>query len=275
MNDFARNSSADEIVLVQDGTGALVSPFGRLGFGPQDLLIIPRGTTVQWQLDSPSARLLSMESSEPIEVPPKLRNEYGQLLERSLYCERDLRVPELSEPTVGSGRYRVLVQHGTGRTEVTLDQHPFDVIGWDGYLFPYALNLADVEPITGSLHQMPDVYQILGTAGTVICVVPPHKLDYHPLAIPSPPSHNNVDSDEVMFTVSGLVPGRTTGHAGHLTFHPRGITHGPKAGAYEASIGAHETDLTAFMIDTFATLKPTSAAAAVEDNSYYREWLPQ
>ncbi|WP_319457021.1 MULTISPECIES: homogentisate 1,2-dioxygenase [unclassified Mycobacterium] len=275
MDHFARNSVADEIVLIQEGSGALLSPFGQLRFGPEDLVIIPRGTTVQWQLDSASARMLAMESNDPIEVPEKLRNEYGQLLEKSLYCERDLRVPELTAPTVGKGSYPVHVKHGTSRTEVILDQHPFDVVGWDGYLYPYALNLSDVEPITGSLHQMPDVYQILGAAGSVICVVPPHKLDYHPLAIPSPPSHNNIDSDEVMFTVSGLVPGRTSGHSGHLTFHPRGITHGPKAGAYEASIGIEETDLTAFMVDTFAPLKLTNDAVGVEDDSYYRQWLPQ
>lgn len=276
MEHFARNGAADEIVLVQEGTGSLLSPFGRLRFGPKDLLVIPRGTTVQWQLDSESARMLIVESIDPIEVPTKLRNEYGQLLEKALYCERDLRPPELTEPTAGEGAYPVHVKHSlTARTEVILDQHPFDVVGWDGYLYPYALNLSDVEPITGSIHQMPDVYQILGSAGSAICVVPPHKLDYHPLAIPSPPSHNNIDSDEVMFTVGGTVPGRTTGVAGHLTFHPRGLTHGPKAGAYEASIGATETDLTAFMIDTFQTLNRTNHADAAEDEVYYREWLPR
>ncbi|MDX6231902.1 MAG: homogentisate 1,2-dioxygenase [Nocardioidaceae bacterium] len=272
MSDFYRNGLADELVLVQSGSGTLHTQFGALRFGPEELVLIPRGTIVQWELDGPT-RMLVVETSDPLEIPSGLRNEFGQMLERAMFCERDLRLPELGEPTVERGPHLVQVKHGTKVTEVTLDEHPFDVVGWDGYVYPHVLPLADIEPITGSLHQMPDVYQILATAGAAICVIPPHPLDYHPLAVPSPPHHTNVDSDEVMFLVSGTVPGRKAGATGQLTFHPRGLTHGPKAGGYEASVGATHTDMTAFMIDTFQTLRPTTNAVEIEDPEYYREWL--
>jgi homogentisate 1,2-dioxygenase len=166
------------------------------------------------------------------------------------------------------------VQHGDSITEIVLCRHPFDVVGWDGYTYPYVLNMLDVEPITGSLHQMPDQYQVFGSASAAVCVMPPHLLDYHPLAVPSPPVHNNVDSDEVMFLVAGTVPGRKAGPLGQITLHPAGLAHGPKDGAYEASVGATTTDLLAFMVDTFEPLTLTAAAAGVENADYYREWLP-
>lgn len=275
MGHFVRNAGADELVLVHEGEGTLLSPFGELRFGPEELVLVPRGTMVQWRLDPGPARFLTLESRDPIEIPAKLRNPHGQLLERSPYCERDIRTPVLGEPTDAGGEFVVHVKHGVDTTEVVIDNHPFDVVGWDGYLYPQALRLRDVEPITGSLHQMPDVYQVFATASSAICVVPPHKLDYHPLAIPSPPNHNNIDCDEVMYTVGGLVPGRSVSIAGHLTYHPRGITHGPKAGGYEASIGVAETDLTAFMVDTFTPLRLAAGSDEIEDPEYYRQWLPR
>ncbi len=275
MAHFARNATADELVLVHEGAGVLLSTFGELRFGPQELILIPRGITVQWRLDPGPARFLTMESTDPIDVPTKLRNEHGQLLERSPYSERDIRVPVLTEPEDATGEFAVHVKHGQEVTEVIFDNHPFDVVGWDGYAYPYALRLSDVEPITGSLHQMPDNYQAFGSASAAICVIGPHKLDYHPLAIPAPPNHSSVDCDEVLYIVEGTVPGRNVSAGGQMTYHPRGITHGPKPGGYEASIGMEETDLTAFLIDTFAPLRLTTGADEVEDADYYRQWLPQ
>lgn len=273
MAGFARNAVRDELIMIHEGTGELLSPFGSLRFGPMDLILIPRSVTVQWRLDDGPSRMFTVESVDPIDIPTKLRNEHGQLLESSPFCERDIRTPELPPPVVEVGAFPVRVQHGNSVTEIVLRRHPFDVVGWDGYTYPYALNMLDVEPVTGSLHQMPDQYQVLGSRSAAVCVMPPHFLDYHPLAVPSPPVHNNVDSDEVLFLVAGTVPGRKPGPLSQITLHPAGLAHGPKDGAYEASIGTRWTDLLAFMVDTFEPLQQTAAATKIEDASYYREWL--
>lgn len=274
MEYFARNAICDELALIVGGTGALLSPFGRLEFGPGDMIVVPRGTTTRWVTDSDvQTRMLVFESTDPIEIPAHLRSMSGQLLEKSPFCERDLRAPAWQEPATETGEFPVRVKSGSAVTEVILEGHPFDVVGWDGCLYPFALNVKEVEPITGSLHQMPDRYQVLGTVGAAICVVGPHKLDYHPNAVPSPPNHINLDSDELMFTLSGTVPGRTQSGSGQLTFHPRGLHHGPNTGGYERSIGLEETDLTAFMIDTFQALSLTTDALDCDDESYTNRWV--
>jgi homogentisate 1,2-dioxygenase len=265
MDRFVRNATSDELTLVVEGSGALLSPFGRLPVMAGDMVVVPRGTTAQWTFDDAVApKLLVFESADPITIPPHLRAPSGQLLERSLFCERDLRVPELQDPVTERGEYRLHVINGAAMTEVVLRSHPFDVVGWDGSLYPFALNVCDVEPITGSLHQMPDRYQVFGTVGAVVCVVGPHKLAFHPDAITSPPAHSNIDCDELVFALSGTVPGQKSSDSNRLMFIPRGVLHGPAPGGEENSIGVERTDLTSFMVDVFRPVMPTVDALELQ-----------
>lgn len=269
-----RDAVGDELVYVEAGRGVLESVYGRLEVGPGDYVLIPMATTHRWVPtgDEPM-RCLVTSASGHIRPPARYLSDRGQFLEHSPYCERDLRTPtELV--TVDERDVEVLVRHRTGWTRFTYDHHPFDVVGWDGYLFPYALNIRDFEPITGRIHQPPPVHQTFAGPNFVVCSFVPRLFDYHPESIPAPYNHHNVDSDEVLFYVGGDFMSRKDSGIGlgSLSLHPGGFTHGPQPGSVEASIGKEGTDETAVMVDTFRPLHLGPAARDCEDEQYAWSW---
>ena len=273
-----RNATGDELVFVESGTGVLETIFGHLPFGPGDYLVVPRATTHRWVPEG-DVRAYCIEASSHIAPPRRYLSRYGQLLEHAPYCERDLRGP--GEPEVREDHeVEVLVKHrgsgpgGLSGTVHVVPDHPFDVVGWDGCLYPYALNVRDFEPITGRIHQPPPVHQVFEGNSFVVCNFVPRKVDYHPLAVPVPYYHSNVDSDEIMFYVDGDYEARKgSGIArGSVTVHPGGHSHGPQPSAIEASLGAESFDELAVMVDTFRPLGLGEAARAVDDGVYHRSW---
>jgi len=273
MDYWYRFAHGDEILFIHEGRGTLESQFGRLAYRPGDYLVIPTG--VMWRVlpeDGQPQRVLSIEAFGHIEPPRRYINRYGQFLENSPYCERDIRAPEWVEPRDERGEFEVRVKARGGVTRATYPRHPLDVVGWDGHLWQYAFNMEDFEPITGRVHQPPPVHQTFDGPGFVVCSFVPRLFDYHPQAIPSPYNHSNVDSDEVIYYVEGNFMSRPGVERGALTVHPNGIPHGPHPGAYEGSIGKQGTDELAVMVDTFRPLQLTAAAAKMEDESYARSW---
>ena len=269
-----RDAVGDELVYVEAGTARFESVYGVLEVGPGDYVLVPTSTTHRWVPtgDEP-LRALVFEASGHVRPPRRYLSERGQFLEHAPFCERDLRAPtELLE--VDERDVEVLVRHRGGWTRFTYDHHPFDVVGWDGALYPYAFNIADFEPITGRVHQPPPVHQTFAGPNFVICSFVPRKLDYHPEAIPAPYNHANVDSDEVLFYADGEFTSRRGSGiaAGSLSLHPGGFTHGPQPGSVEASIGAEATAETAVMLDTFSPLLLGPAAVDVEDDAYPWTW---
>jgi homogentisate 1,2-dioxygenase len=270
-----RNAVGDECVYVESGRARLETSFGALDCGPGDYVLLPTSTTHRW-LPEPGdgpLRLLVTEASGHIAPPRRYLTARGQFNEFAPYCERDLRAP--AEPLLAEGQdVDVLVRHRTGGTRFTYAAHPFDVVGWDGCLYPYAFNIADFEPITGRLHQPPPVHQTFEGPNFVICSFVPRKFDYHPLAIPAPYNHANVDSDELLFYVGGDFMSRKGAgiERGSISLHPSGFTHGPQPGSVEASIGKEATDELAVMIDTFRPLEFGEPAFACEDTSYAWTW---
>lgn len=276
MNYFYRNGQGDEVLFVHTGKGVLETSFGTLPYGEGDYLVVPIGTT--WRLvaeDGVDHRLLAFESSGPVEPPKRYRNEYGQLLEHSPYCERDIRPPQALVPHQETGEFEVRVRAHDHLTSYVFDHHPLDVVGWDGYLYPWAFNIGDFEPITGRVHQPPPVHQTFEGPGFVICSFVPRLFDYHPLSIPVPYNHSNVDSDEVIYYVRGSFMSRGNVEVSSLTLHPSGIPHGPHPGAVEASIGKDRTEELAVMMDTFRPLRVSTAAGEMEDPGYMYSWLPE
>jgi homogentisate 1,2-dioxygenase len=271
-----RNAIGDECVFVEAGSAMVQTVFGALSAGPGDYLVIPRGTTHRWVPHGP-VRLYAIEANSHITPPKRYLSARGQFLEHAPYCERDLRTPP-SPLLVEGTDVEVYVKHrGSGAvvgSVLTHATHPFDVVGWDGCLYPYAFNLADFEPITGRVHQPPPVHQVFEGDNFVVCNFVPRKVDYHPLAVPVPYYHSNVDSDEVMFYVAGNYEARKgSGIAvGSVSLHPGGHTHGPQPGAAEASLGAERFDETAVMVDTFRPLELGPAAARCEDPEYAWTW---
>jgi homogentisate 1,2-dioxygenase len=270
---FYRNGQADEVVYVSDGAGTLDSVFGRLAYRRGDYIVIPRGTTHRWAPGGGPHRLLVIESRGVIRTPTRYRNRHGQLLEHSPFCERDIRRPERIEPRDESGSFEVVVRQANALHRFVYASHPFDVVGWDGYLYPWALNIEDFEPITGRIHQPPPVHQTFEGDGFVICSFVPRLYDYHPDAIPAPYHHTNIGTDEVIYYARDRFMSRKGIEYGSITLHPDGVPHGPHPGTIEASIGAKSTDELAVMIDTFRPLKVSREAAAIEDPDYYRSWL--
>ncbi len=273
-----RNATGDECVFVESGTGTLETVFGHLPFGPGDYLVIPRATTHRWVPDGP-VRAYCIEASSHIAPPKRYLSRFGQLLEHAPYCERDLRGP--GDPEVRDDTdVEVLVKHrGSGRgglsgTIHVVPRHPFDVVGWDGCLYPYAFNVADFEPITGRVHQPPPVHQVFEGQNFVICNFVPRKVDYHPLAVPVPYYHSNVDSDEVMFYVDGDYEARKGSGIGKgsVSLHPGGHSHGPQPSAIEASLGAESFDELAVMVDTFRPLALGEGGTACDDGQYAWSW---
>ncbi len=268
-----RNGDAHEMIFVHTGEGTLVSQYGRLDFRPGDYLNIPISTTWRMELKGGGHRMLIFESPREFESPKRYRNEYGQLLENSPYCERDLRVPAELETHDESGDFEVRVKARGEIHRHVLDHHPLDVIGWDGYLYPYAFNIADFEPITGRVHQPPPVHQTWEGLNFVICSFVPRMFDYHPLSIPAPYNHANVNSDEVIYYAEGNFMSRKGVGQFDVSLHPGGLPHGPHPGTVEASIGKERTEELAVMIDTFHPLQVTQFAAEREDDRYAYSWV--
>jgi homogentisate 1,2-dioxygenase len=272
MDYFYRNGEGDEVLFVHRGKGKLETIFGTLSFREGDYLVIPIGTTYRVIMESEETRFLVFESASAIQTPKRYRNEHGQLLEHSPYSERDIRLPEVLETHTEKGTYEVRVRTRNQLTSFTFDFHPLDVVGWDGYLFPWAFNIEDFEPITGRVHQPPPVHQTFQGHNFVICSFVPRMYDYHPLAIPAPYFHSNVESDEVLYYVRGNFMSRKGVEEGSITLHPSGLPHGPHPGKVEASIGKKGTEELAVMIDTFRPLKVTKQSLSIEDKDYMYSW---
>jgi homogentisate 1,2-dioxygenase len=264
----------DDVIFVHDGTGVLESQFGLLRYRPGDYLVIPTG--VIWRLlpdTGVEQRMLMIESYGHIVPPKRYLNNYGQFLEHSPYCERDIRTPEELITHDEKGEFEVRVKARGNLTRFIYGHHPLDVVGWDGHLWPFAFNIADFEPITGRIHQPPPVHQTFDGPGFVVCSFVPRLFDYHPLAIPAPYAHSNVDSDEVLYYVEGDFMSRKGVERSSFTIHPNGIPHGPHPGRYEGSIGKEKTDEYAVMVDTFRPLRLTKYALPLEDEQYAYSWL--
>lgn len=275
MDYFYRNADGDELLFVHEGHGELQTIFGTISYRPGDYLVIPIGTTYRLVPANDQNRFLIMETENEIVTPKRYRNEHGQLLEHSPFSERDIRVPERLETYTETGDYEVRVKKGNALYSYHFDFHPFDVVGWDGYLYPYAISIHDFEPITGRIHQPPPVHQMFAGQNFVVCSFVPRLYDYHPEAIPAPYYHSNVESDEVLYYVAGNFMSRRGIHEGSITLHPMGIPHGPHPGKIEASIGKKETQELAVMLDTFRPLMMTQQALQVEDKEYMYSWLPK
>jgi len=268
-----KNSGADEMIFIHEGEGILKTMYGLLEFKPGDHLIVPRGVTYQLHFKTSANRLLIMESYSPIRFPKRYMSENGQLLEHSPFYERDIRVPQALETHDEKGDFLVYIKRDQMMFPYHFATHPFDLVGWDGYHYPFALSIHDFEPITGRVHQPPPVHQTFEGRNYVTCAFVPRLYDYHPEAIPAPYNHSNVDSDEVLYYVDGEFMSRKHVERGQLTLHPIGLPHGPHPGAVEKSIGKKETNELAVMIDTFKPLKLTKAAMEIEDKDYYLSWL--
>jgi len=273
MDTFYRNAQAYEVWFTHEGQGVFKSQFGNLKFEPGDYIVIPYGTTWQLTLDTPDARFFVIESPSQIEPPKRYRNNYGQLLEHAPYSERDIRVPTELETHTERGEFEVRVKARDHITRHVLDHHPFDVVGWDGYLYPWIFNIRDFEPITGRVHQPPPVHQTFEGWNFVVCSFVPRLFDYHPNAIPAPYNHSNVNSDEVIYYCDGNFMSRKGIEKYDITLHPSGLPHGPQPGATEASIGAKLTEELAVMVDTFNPLHLTTSAITFEKPDYMSSWL--
>jgi len=270
---FYKNADADELIFIHQGTGKLRTLLGNIDFSYGDYLVIPRGMIYQITFDSPDNRLFIVESFSPILTPHRYRNNFGQLLEHSPYCERDIRRPSNLETHDQKGEFKIKIRKENVMHEVVYASHPFDVIGWDGYNYPYAFSIHDFEPITGRVHQPPPVHQTFEAHNYVVCSFCPRLYDYHPKSIPAPYNHSNIDSDEVLYYVDGDFMSRNHVDKGYISLHPGGIPHGPHPGAYERSIGKKETGELAVMVDTFRPLKVTQAAVDIADKDYVTSWL--
>ncbi len=270
---FYKNADADELLFVHKGSGILKTPFGNIKFEAGDYLVIPRGTIYQIHFNSKENKLFLVESFSPIYTPKRYRNYFGQLLEHSPFCERDYKLPEDLETHDLQGDFIIKIKKEGVLYEMLYPNHPFDVIGWDGYNFPYGFSIHNFEPITGRIHQPPPVHQTFETKAFVVCSFCPRMYDYHPQSIPAPYNHSNIDSDEVIYYVDGDFMSRNNIEQGHVTLHPGGIPHGPAPGAYERSIGQTFTQELAVMVDTFRPLKITEEALKIDDGKYFKSWL--
>lgn len=270
---FYKNADADEVIFVHKGTGTLRTLLGNLEFKYGDYLVIPRGMIYTMEFDGEDNRLFIVESYHPIYTPKRYRNWFGQMLEHSPFCERDIRRPSNLETHDEKGDFLMKIKKQGMIHEYIYASHPFDVVGWDGYNFPYAFSIHDFEPITGRVHQPPPVHQTFETPAFVICSFCPRLYDYHPNAIPAPYNHSNIDSDEVLYYVDGDFMSRNDIGPGHISLHPAGIPHGPHPGAMERSIGEVKTDELAVMVDTFKPLKLTEEAMKIDDGTYWNSWV--
>ena len=270
---FYKNTDADEVIFIHKGSGKLRTHLGNLDFKYGDYLVIPRGVIYKLDFNDENNRLFIVESYSPVYTPKRYRNYFGQLLEHSPFCERDIRRPYELETNYELGDFLIKVKKQGEIIEMTYASHPFDVIGYDGYNYPYAFSIHDFEPITGRIHQPPPVHQTFETNAYVICSFVPRMYDYHPDSIPAPYSHSNIDSDEVLYYVDGDFMSRNDIDQGHISLHPSGIPHGPHPGTAEKSIGKTKTEELAVMVDTFKPLQVTDEAMKIADEDYYKSWL--
>jgi homogentisate 1,2-dioxygenase len=269
---FYKNTDADELIFIHEGSGLLKTMYGELSFGYGDYLIIPRGTIYQVEFNNSNNRLFIVESFSPIRFPKKYLSKYGQLLEYSPYCERDIRPPADLKSYDEKGDFLIKAKKKGVLYGLHYGTHPFDIIGWDGYCYPFAFSIHDFEPITGRVHQPPPVHQTFEANNFVVCSFCPRLFDYHPQAVPAPYNHSNIDSDEVIYYVDGDFMSRKNVTRGMITLHPAGIPHGPQPGAVEKSIGAKETRELAVMVDTFHPLMLTKEALDIENQNYVMSW---
>ncbi len=270
---FYKNSQADEVIFIHEGSGILKTGYGEIPFGYGDYLVIPRGVIYQLEFNDANNRLFIVESFDPIKTPKRYRNEFGQLMEHAPFYERDIKRPQNLQTYDELGDFEVKIKKQGLIYPYIYGSHPFDFIGWDGYHYPWSFSIHDFMPITGMLHQPPPVHQTFETNTFVLCSFCPRLYDYHPDSIPAPYNHSNVDSDEVLYYVDGDFMSRKSVEKGQITLHPGGIPHGPHPGTVEKSIGQSRTDELAVMIDPFRPLKLTEAALEIEDPDYFISWM--
>lgn len=269
---FFKNADADEVLFIHEGAGKLHTQYGSVPFSYGDYVVVPRGTIYQIEFAGENNRLFIVESFSPVTPPKRYLSKYGQLLEHSPYCERDIRPPQDLQTFDETGDFLIKTKKKAKLYGIHYGHHPFDVVGWDGCCYPYALSIHDFEPITGRVHQPPPVHQTFDAHNFVICSFVPRLYDYHPAAIPAPYNHSNIDSDEVLYYVDGDFMSRKNVTRGMITLHPAGIPHGPHPGAVEKSIGKKETLELAVMVDTFHPLQLTKQALSIENEGYVMSW---
>ena len=273
MDYFYRNGGGDELLFVHYGSGKVETMFGTITYQPGDYIVIPVGTIYRVVPNDEETKFLVIETNNWIATPKRYRNEHGQLLEHSPFCERDIFGPEVLETFLERGEFEVRTKSRGFLHSHILAHHPLDVVGWDGYMYPWKINIADFEPITGRLHMPPPIHQMFEGHNFVVCSFVPRLYDYHPESIPAPYFHSNVDSDEVLYYVKGNFMSRKGMKEGSITLHPSGIPHGPHPGTIEASIGKKETLELAVMIDTFRPLRVVKQAHVMEDGNYKYSWV--
>jgi len=270
---FYKNGDADELLFIHVGSGTLRTNYGNIPFKYGDYLIIPKGTIYQIDFDTEDNRLLFLESFSPIFTPKRYRNNFGQLLENAPFCERDMRLPQNLETHNERGKFLVKIKKQGVMWEYTYANHPFDVVGWDGFNYPYAFSIHDFEPITGRIHLPPPIHQTWESEGFVVCSFVPRLYDYHPKSIPAPYHHSNIDSEELLYYVDGDFMSRNNIEKGQITLHPGGVPHGPHPGAIERSIGKKETGELAVMIDPFKPMSITEEALKLQVEDYHKSWI--
>ncbi len=270
---FYKNADADEMLFIHKGKGVLRTFMGNIPFEYGDYLIIPRGMIYQMEFETADNRIFFVESHHPLYTPKRYKNASGQHLEHSPFCERDFKLPGELETYDQIGDFLIKIKKEGMIHEVLYASHPFDVVGWDGYNFPWGFSIHNFEPITGRVHQPPPVHQTFETPAFVVCSFCPRLYDYHPKSIPAPYNHSNIDSDEVLYYVDGDFMSRNDIKQGYITLHPKGIPHGPAPGAMERSIGQKETQELAVMVDTFRPLMVTEDAMGIDDGKYYKSWV--
>ena len=270
---FHKNSSFDELVFIHHGEGVLKTFLGEIDFVSGDYIVIPKGVIYQFHFSTKKNKILYLESNSSIVFPKRYLSKKGQFLEGAPICERDIKLPKNLKYYDKKGTFKIRINKGYKIHEVAYASHPFDVIGWDGYCYPFAISIHNFEPITGMIHQPPPVHQIFQGNNFVVCSFCPRLFDYHPLAIPAPYNHSNIDSDEVLYYVEGNFMSRDNIECGDITLHPAGIPHGPHPGTIEKSIGKSKTEELAVMVDTFKPLQLTQQALNIEDENYFKSWL--
>jgi len=270
---FYKNGDADEMLFIHVGSGTLRTNYGNIPFKYGDYLIIPKGVIYQIDFDTEDNRILYVESFQPIFTPKRYRNNFGQLLEHSPFCERDMRMPKNLETHDEKGEFLVKIKKQGNLWEYVYGNHPFDVVGWDGFHYPYAFSIHDFEPITGRIHMPPPIHQTWESAGFVVCSFVPRMYDYHPESIPSPYHHSNIDSEELLYYVDGDFMSRNDIEKGQITLHPGGVPHGPHPGAIERSVGKKETGELAVMIDPFKPMSITEEALKLQVSDYHKSWI--
>lgn len=272
---FYKNADADELIFVHRGSGKLKTMFGELDFKYGDYIVIPRGTVYTVDFDTDENRWLYIESFTPIFTPKRYRNEFGQMLEHAPFCERDIIRPKNLQTFDEEGEFDIFIKKKGNIFPYQYANHPFDVVGWDGHHYPYTFSIFNFEPITGRIHMPPPVHQTFESANFVVCSFVPRLYDYHPLAIPAPYHHSNIDSDELLYYVDGDFMSRNNIQSGQITLHPGGIPHGPHPGAIERSIGKTHTEELAVMIDPFQPVMITEEAMKIDVKDYYKSWLTE